>query len=197
MAGKVFLGLVLCLAGCGSTIGALDSLPSGPDVSEAAWPRLVDTPEPPEERLTAGTGDRAVQRLGQQRAAADQRLVQAASVQPVSDELLSRGATSQSRSAVAAAPAVDEVGLLARADALRARTQIEVASVNEADLLNRASEIRARTSVPVPASTVTLSGDLSGPRAPVPLRPLDAPVVSSSFEERARLAQQRAKQAGL
>ena len=196
MPSRFYLCLLVGLAGCGSTIGALDSLPSGPDVSDAEWPLLIDTPEPPEERLTAGTGGNAVERLSARRTQAGQRLSRAESVPPVSDTLLARGTESQSRSAVASVPAVDEADLLARADLLRQRSQIEVASVNETDLQARAELNRTRTSLPIPASTVTTSLDAAGPRVPVPLRALDTPVVSSSFEERARRAQERAKRAG-
>lgn len=193
---RFYLCLIVGLSGCGSTIGALDSLPSGPDVGDAAWPRLVDTPEPPEERLTAGNGAGAAERLSVRRSESDERLSRAASVQPVSDTLLTRGEASQSRSGIAAAPAVNEADLLARAEQVRLRSQTDVASINETDLQARAAQSRIRTALPVPASTVTSSLDAVGPRLPAPLRPLETPVVSSSFEERARLAQERAKRAG-
>jgi len=204
------LGLLVCLAGCGSSIGALDGLPSGSDVSDVPWPRLVDTPEPPEERLTAGNGTLAEARLSERRGESAVRLARAGSVDPVSDSLLARGVANRTRP-IGAVSSVDEAALLARAERLQERSQIAPSDVDEADLLARAALIRQRASrlgsvdeaslAVGPASieqgsynsrAPLLSGGPAAPRAPVPLRPLDAPVVSSSFEERARLARERA-----
>ncbi len=222
---KVYLCLLIGFAGCGNTIGALDSLPSGPDVSGVAWPLLVDTPEPPEERLMAGTGAQAITRLNARRTAVDGRLASAAALPPVSDVLLTRAESSRSRVSVGAGPAVNEADLLARAESLRQRTDLQsasaatqnfdeaallaraerarqqsslaFASAGEADLQNRANISGLRKNQPQAASAFDAASATFGPRAPVPLRPLDTPVVSNSFEQRARLAQARAKQAGL
>lgn len=185
--------LVLCLAGCGSTIGTLDELPDGPDVSAAEWPRLVDTPEPPEARLIAGTGERAAQRLGVAREQAGIRLASAGAVPPVSDALLSRGAASRARSDGAVAPAVDEAALLARAERLRQRTATELPAIDEAGLMARAAAMSGRGVASASAAVETAA--LAPVAAPRPLRPLDAPVVSSGFEARARQAQERARRA--
>lgn len=168
----VSVAVLLGFAGCGSTIGALDGLPDGPDMSAVEWPRLVDTPEAPEARLTSGAGERAVQNLQAQQASAAARIARAEAVLPVSDALLQRSAASRARTAVPAAPAVDEAGLLARAQ-----------------------EIRVRAVAPRPTLSVSEAG-ASPLRRPVPIRPLDTPVVSSNFEERARRARERAARSG-
>lgn len=210
MSRLIVLGLLVGLAGCGSSIGALDGLPSGSDVSDVPWPRLVDTPEPPEARLTAGHGDRAAERLAQQRGAAADRQARAEAVAPVSETLVARGASNQARPVGSVAP-VNEADLLARAARLRANADIAPQPLEEADLLARAELLRARAgalgsvnepdllaralrnrqSVGAPTSSLARTVPVS-PRPPVPLRPLDTPVVSSDFENRARLARERA-----
>jgi len=186
MAHRVSVAVFLLLAGCGSTIGSFDELPKGADVGDAAWPRLVDTPESPEARLTAGTGEVAAVRLGEQRALLDARRVRADAIPPVSDALQGRGELIASRAADSGSD-VDEAALLARADTLRARSQASAVAVDDAGLRARALASRQRGLEPVrPAAA---------PRTPVPLRPLAQPVVSNSFEERARRAQQRAARA--
>ena len=223
------LGLLVGLVGCGSSFGAFDDVPTGNDVSAEPWPRLVDTPEPPEARLTAGTGEQATQRLSGLRSETEQRLARADAVQPVPDSLLARGEASRSRP-VNAIPSIDEAGLLARAAQLEARTAVPPPAVDDVDLLARAAQVQARAqsassavdetdllaraallrqrtseqneigedSLLARGAQAQATGASSGqsapvlPRPPVPLRPLDVPVVTSSFEERARLARERA-----
>ena len=177
----VILGLVCGLAGCGSTIGAFDGLPAGPDVTESAWPRLVDTPAPPDDRLVAGTGEQAAARLGAQRVQAEARAARANQVAPVSETLAARGKTNLARTGDAG-PGFDETDLRARA-----------APIDDGALQARAALVRARTSAPPATSSIITGAQV---RRPVPLRPLDTPVVSDSFEERARLARERAARAG-
>jgi len=226
-------GLLIGLAGCGSTIGAFDGLPEGADVKNAPWPRLVDTPEPPEGRLTAGNGVRAFESLTSQRGQSEARLARADTVPPVSDSLLTRGGNIQSRTENTAPP-INEADLLTRAERLQARSELGASAVDEEDLLARAARLQARSGVaestvidtdlqaraelqqrrtlqqlPVdeagllartdhtrrnagPAPLTNVQAAPAVPRPPVPLRPLDTPVVSSSFEERARLARERA-----
>lgn len=227
------LGLLVGLAGCGSTIGAFDGLPPASDVGDAPWPRLVDTPEAPEDRLIAGNGAVVEERLSVRRGSSEARQARADSVAPVSDSLLARGVASQSRPANVVPP-VDEAALLERAARLQERTQRAPVDIDDSDLLARAARAEERTRVaPSEVNEVDLLGraevlrqraaDVNAvnetellaragrsqqnangaavpvvsqspvaPRAPVPLRPLDTPVVSSSFEERARLARERA-----
>lgn len=180
------IAFLMALGGCGSTLGSFDDAPAGPDVSAAEWPLLVDTPEPPEGRLTAGNGDRAVQRLAEQRVVVDRRRVQADTVAPVSEVLVSRGQTSLSRTDDGG-PGFDADDLLARAARLREK-RLEPAPTVSSDLALRSATARERNSVAEPSVVAV--------RRPVPLRPLESPVVSVSFEERARRAQQRAAQAG-
>jgi len=161
--------LVLLLSGCGQVVGDLAELPRGADVGDAPWPLLVDTPEPPANRLMAEDGERTATRLAALRETADGRLARAQAVPPVADDLLVRGAANQGRTSDAA-PTFDEAGLLARAERLR----------------QRAVEADAMTA---PVAAIR-------PARPVPLRPLDAPVVSLSFEERARRALARASAGG-
>ncbi len=160
--------LALLLAGCGQVVGDLSELPRGADLSDTPWPLLVDTPEPPTDRLLITEGERTAVRLAGLREAADTRLARAQAVPPVSDGLVARGAANQGRTGDAAPP-IDEVALLARAEELRRRAQ----SINAES-----------------ASAPVL------PARPTPLRPLDAPVVSSGFEERARRALARASAGG-
>jgi len=227
------LGLLFGLAGCGGTFGAFDGLPASSDVSNVPWPRLVDTPEPPEERLTAGTGEQATERLNALRGQSEGRLARANQILPVTDSLLVRADANRSRPE-STVPPVDEAGLLARAEQLQARTAVAPHAVDDADLLARAAQVQARSQVASsdvnetdllaraallrqrtaelgtvneaellaraignrPATrtlaTPVAQSSPTAPRPPVPLRPLDTPVVSSSFEERARLARERA-----
>lgn len=256
-----YLIMIACLSGCGNSIGTLDSLPAGPDVSAAEWPRLVDTPTlPDEELLNTQTGERVIERLDRQGNEVEARRLRADAIPPVSGQLLDRATVSRSRSDVASVPAVDEASLLARAAQLRDNAQATSVQFDERDLLARAARQRQRNSDVAhfvdendllaraarqqardadgarfvnendllaraarqqerTAGISLSSGDLDlrarsqlnqtkasnvsqpsnavdEPRAPRPLRPLEAPVVSSSFEERARLALQRAAEAG-
>lgn len=226
------LGLLVGLVGCNS-FGAFEDLPPLSDTSNAAWPRLVDTPEPPEGRLLAGEGDRATERLSGLRGDSQARLARADQVPSVSDSLLARGDASRTRP-LSEAPPVDEAGLLARAAELQTRTSDAPSAVNDADLLARAARLQAQAeiaSAPVDEADLQARAALlrqrtsdfatlneadllaraarnqqgftapvapiaqnapASPRPPAPLRPLDTPVVSSSFEERARLARERA-----
>ena len=180
------IALLFGLGGCGGIIGELEKVPQGPDVSAAPWPRLVDTPEPPEARLTAGSGERALESLTNERTAQDSRQARADAVPPVSQTLVSRGQSNVLRTADAG-PGVDADDLLARAALLRERTQASSQPISN-DLEARSALIRERSNTAVVAA--------APPNRPVPLRPLETPVVSSTFEERARKAQERAKQAG-
>ena len=112
-----------------------------------------------------------------------------ADVQPAVDDadLLARAARVRAQAQIASAP-VNEADLQARAALLRQRTS-DVAALNEADLLSRAS--RSQRGDTAPVAPIVQNAPVA-PRPPVPLRPLDTPVVSSSFEERARLARERA-----
>ena len=221
------------LAGCSGSFGAFEDLPPLSDHSEAPWPRLVDTPEPPKGRLVAGDGERATERLNELRSQSQARTARADQVLPVSDSLLVRGEASQTRP-LNQVPPVDEVGLFARAAQLQARTTDAPPAVDDSDLLARAARLQAQAqfaAAPVDEAglearaallrqrtsdlaTVNEADLLSrsarnqqgfvapvaplvqtappAPRQPAPLRPLDTPVVSSSFEERARLARERA-----
>ncbi len=261
---NAYLIMIVGLSGCGSSITALDSLPKGPDVSSAEWPRLIDTPAlPAEELLNTQTGERVIERLDRQGNEIEARRLRADSVLPVSEQLTARAIASRSRSDAAANPAVDEASLLARAAQSRESTRVTSAQfderdllaraarqrerntdtahfvdeddllarvarqqardadgtrfVNESDLLARAARQQQRTAgVTLPSDGVDLrarsqlnqtkSSNVAsissppkatdGPSAPRPLRPLESPVVSSSFEERARLALKRAADAG-
>jgi len=180
------LVFLIALGGCGGAIGSFDDVPPGPDVSAAEWPRLVDTPEPPEVRLTAGNGDRAVQRLAGQRTMLDERRSRADAVAPVSQALASRGQTNLTRTADVG-PGIDADDLLARAARLREK-RLASTEPTTGDLAARSASARQRNTASQPV--------LAELRRPVPLRPLEQPVVSQSFEERARRAQQRAARAG-
>jgi len=214
----VFTVPILGLVGCGSTIGALDSLPTGPDVSGVAWPKLVDTPSLPEDRLNLETGERAAERLIRRKVQAGERLVSANATQPVSDALVIRGGENQNRVSDGTSLIVDDATLLARAARAQERSRVVDGNVDEAGLRARASRQTERYSLDrsavdetdLVARAVRQIGRSDGntldatsgttaaptPRAPVPLRPLDTPVVSSSFEERARQARLRASKAG-
>lgn len=206
------LGLCVGLMGCGSTIGALDGLPAGPDLSDTPWPRLVDTPAAPEGRMIPAEGEQAKARLAQRRGEADARSARAQAVAPVSETLLARGEASRTRTDLPDRPTVNEADLVARAERLRARTQLANAPIAETDLLARAALLRERAALMAnqsgqdatlaqstldqqrstqPAFAAAPAGPPQ-PRVPVPLRSLDTPVVSSDFEERARLARERA-----
>lgn len=237
---NAYLIVTVGLSGCGSSITALDSLPAGPDVSSAQWPRLIDTPAlPAEELLSVQTGEQVIERLDRQGDEVESRRQRAEAILPVSEQLTARAIASRSRSDAAPLPAVDEASLLARAAQSRENTQGTSVQVNErdllaravlqrarnldsgfrvdeSDLLARAAEQRERT---INAALADEKDDMrarsllaqskagniapasppandASPHAPQPLRPLDSPVVSSSFEERARRARLRASEAG-
>lgn len=260
---NAYLVMIVGFSGCGSSIAALDSLPAGPDVSAAEWPRLVDTPAlPDEELLNTQTGERVIERLARQGNEVEARRLRADAVPPVSGQLLDRATVSRFRSDAAPIPAVDEASLLARAAQSRGNTQVTSIQFDESDLLARAARQRDRSNEithfvdeqdllaraarqrarAIDSELRVDEGDLLAraanerqrtatsaisnekndlrarsllaqskvrridpvsslansevPRAPQPLRPLDAPVVSSSFEERARRARLRASKVG-
>lgn len=126
MPGSRLISIAVCaavplLAGCGSTIGQFDDLPVVELDEETPWPRLVDTPEPPEARLTAGTGGAALVRLNEGKTASVQRKLRAEQVQPVPDALADRTALAQTRSAAPMTVIRDDT-LAARAALSQERT---------------------------------------------------------------------------
>ncbi len=237
---NVYLIMIVGLSGCGSSIAALESLPAGPDVNSAEWPKLIDTPAlPAEGLLSVRTGEHVIERLDRQGGEVEARRKRADAVLPVSEQLTARAIASRSRSDAVPIPSVDEASLLARAAQSHKNTQGTSVQVNERDLLARAVRQRARnvdngfrvdesdllaraarqrerTVNAAPADgkddlrarsllAQSKAGNIApasppandaSPRAPRPLRPLDSPVISSSFEERARRARLRASEAG-
>lgn len=138
---------LLLFAACGRTIGKLDSLPDIPVAETAPWPRLVDTPQPPEARLTAGTGGAVLTTLTERNAVIQGRQQTVRSVSPAPDSLRDRVAQAEARR-VAAGSAVDEQALASRGAAARQRAAAPKESFLETGSSPAPAETRQRTSQP-------------------------------------------------
>lgn len=113
------------LAGCGGEIARIDGLPQTRDVSSVDWPRLVDTPKPPTDRLLPQTGTQTLAALSDTRTAVLARAAEPGAPSLSIPALTERSARIQ-QVAASPAPGVDQAELSARAArlaALRAETE--------------------------------------------------------------------------
>ncbi len=120
--------------------------------------------------------------------------------------LLARAGEIRRRTALSGAGFAN-ADLAARATRQQSRNSLTEQPVNHRDLITKVRDARIMSSkpaTPLSVTAVTQPSRQPGPVQPIfvdpivpePLRALDAPVVSTSFQERARLAQERAKKAG-
>lgn len=186
---RIVLGFmaVFQAAACGGTIGQFDSLPAIPVDQNAPWPRLVDTPEPPEARLTAGTGKAALSQLTDQRMTSAERSEAVRATPSVPDTLRERVSVADSRRSVPAPP-VDAAALSLRADEARRRADTAGEPVNSEALIAFAETQRNRKSAAGTAFQDAPAAVPSGNRAL-------GPAVSPDFEDAARRALDRAAKA--
>ena len=205
--------LAAALPACGGSIAAIDGLPDIAVDESAPYPRLVDVPEPPEARLTAGTGEVVLARLNESAddaatrreaairatavlpdlgpAGSEARARAATPPEPIDDTLLARAAQARARPP---APPVDDA-LLARARAVRARAATPAAPIDE-----RLLERRPRPAPPEPVAAAPRPApttQASTPaRRPAPVPPRTGDVLEDGFERKAREALERARRQG-
>lgn len=136
--------LLVGLVGCGSQFAEIEGLPAQRVSSDTPWPRLIDTPAPPQDRLLATTGPRTLAALSTEGEAARDRRDAVPLPQSVGNELTARAVQLAERAEMLTA-GVDRVALIQRAETLNAREAQAVGGQVDGDALaRRGRELNAR-----------------------------------------------------
>lgn len=155
-----FVCLVL-MTGCGGEFARIDGLPATRDVSDVPWPRLVDTPAPPQNALLPETGTAALATLNRTRQSVVARTALPGPQRVAVAELDGRVARIRQQSAVTV-PGVDADDLAARSARLAQGRGVPVAALSADELQARAQRIaamRAQGSNAVDARQLRMRGD--------------------------------------